>query len=293
MNKILLIGSQGQVGSELSKTLNSLGELVCANRQILDLNEIGQIRDYIQQVKPNIIVNAAAYTAVDKAESEQDLAYQINAIAPQIIAEEAEKLGAILLHISTDYVFDGQKNTPYLETDITNPLGIYGQTKLAGENKIKSTKVRYLILRTAWVYGIYGQGNFVKTMLRLGGEREQLKVVIDQIGCPTSAQDIAQTISLIIPQILTKLDLAETYHFTNLGVCSWYDFAVNIFQQAEQLNYPLKIQEILPISTIEYPTPAQRPPYSVLSTRKISSDFNFQPNYWQYSLQKMLKQYIS
>ncbi len=292
VNKILLIGSKGQVGSELSKTLSQIGELIYTNRQELDLTNSAHLRDLIQNVKPNIIVNSAAYTAVDKAESESELAYQINAIAPQIIAEEAEKLGSVFLHISTDYVFDGKKNTPYVETDITNALGVYGKSKLAGEENLKATNARFIILRTAWVYGVYGKGNFAKTMLRLGAEREQLKVVIDQIGCPTCAEDIAETITLMIPQILDKKDLAEIYHFTNLGVCSWYDFAVNIFRQAKQLNYPLKIKEVLPITTSEYPTPAQRPAYSVLSTRKLSNDFNFYPNYWQDSLEKTLKQLL-
>lgn len=288
MNKILLIGSQGQVGTELSKILPEIGEVVCTNRTNLDLTNPEKLRDLIENIKPNLIVNASAYTAVDKAESEAELAYQINATAPQIMAEEAEKLNAILLHISTDYVFDGQKNTPYLETDQTNPLGIYGKSKLAGEEQIKTTNARFIILRTAWVYGIFGKGNFAKTMLRLGAEREQLKVVMDQVGCPTSAEDIALAISKIIPQILDTKDLAEIYHFTNLGVCSWYDFAINIFRQAKQLNYPLKIQEVLPITTAEYPTPAKRPAYSVLSTRKLSNDFNFYPNYWQESLEKTL-----
>jgi dTDP-4-dehydrorhamnose reductase len=291
-SKILLIGSQGQVGSELSKMLPRIGNVICTGRQQLDLTNVAQIRDLIQSIKPHIIVNSAAYTAVDQAESESELAAQINAIAPQTIAEESQKLGSILIHLSTDYVFDGQKNTPYRETDLTNPLGVYGKSKLAGEENIKATNGRFLILRTAWVYGVYGKGNFAKTMLRLGAEREQLKVVMDQIGCPTCAEDIAKVITSIIPQLLDKKDLAEIYHFTNLGVCSWYDFAVNIFRQAQRLNYPLKIQEVMPITTAEYPTPAQRPAYSVLSTRKLSNDFNFYPNYWQDSLEKTLKKLL-
>lgn len=293
MTKILLIGSQGQVGKELSKILPEIGELVCTNRNNLDLTNTDKLLDLIQNIKPNIIVNASAYTAVDKAEFERDLTYQINATVPQILAQESEKLNSIFLHISTDYVFDGKNNKPYLESDKTNPLGVYGKSKLAGEENIINSNARFLILRTAWVYGIYGKGNFVKTMLRLGAEKEQLKVVMDQIGCPTSAKDIATTITQIIPQILEQKDLREIYHFTNLGVCSWYDFAVNIFQQAKQLNYPLKIQEILPITTEEYPTPAQRPHYSVLSTRKLSNNFNFYPNYWQKSLEKTLTELLA
>ncbi len=293
MTKILLIGSQGQVGTELSKILPEIGEVICTHRNNLDLTNTDKLIDLIENIKPNIIVNASAYTAVDKAESEPDLAYKINTTVPQILAQESEKLNSFFLHISTDYVFDGKKNTPYLESDKTNPLGVYGKSKLAGEENIKTTNARFIILRTAWVYGIYGKGNFVKTMLRLGAEREQLKVVMDQVGCPTSAKDIATTITKIIPQILEQKEVREIYNFTNLGVCSWYDFAINIFQQAKQLNYPLKIKEVLPISTEEYPTPAKRPHYSVLNTRKLSDNFNFYPDYWQESLEKTLKELLA
>ena len=193
------------------------------------------------------------------------------------MAEVSSKIKAKFIHISTDYVFDGKNNLPYVETDTTNPLGVYGKSKLAGEENIKQNCDNYIILRTAWVYGTYGKGNFVKTMLRLGQEREQLKVVIDQIGCPTYGDKSQQSI----------------YHFTNLGVCSWYDFAMNIFREAQKLGYPLTIQEVLPITTPEYPTPAKRPAYSVLSTRKISQDLNFMPHYWQDSFIMMLKKLLT
>lgn len=286
MTKILLFGSQGQVGTELTNTLPLLGELIKVDRTLVDLTNSLQIRSIIQQIKPNIIVNAAAYTAVDKAESEIDLAYHINAIAPKIIAEECNKIGSKLIHISTDYVFDGESNTPYLETDITNPLGVYGKSKLQGEENIKENIDNYIIIRTAWVYGIYGKGNFVKTMLRLGKEKEQIKVVIDQIGCPTYAEDIAIAINKIISQFLGEKTTEKIYHFTNLGVCSWYDFAVNIFNEAKKFGYDLKVKEILPIFTSEYPTPAKRPTYSVLNSREISKDYDFYPPYWQDSLNK-------
>ena len=293
MTKILLFGSAGQVGTELNHTLKDVGTVIECNRDTVNLEDHQQIRNIIQQIKPDLIVNSAAYTAVDKAESEPQLAEQINAIAPQIMAEESEKINSKLIHISTDYVFNGEKNQPYLETDKTNPLGVYGKTKLAGEENIKNTSSNYLILRTAWVYGTYGKGNFVKTMLRLAQEREQLNIVIDQIGSPTYAQDIAQTIKLIIPSILSQKTVRETYHFTNLGVCSWYDFTVNIIEEAKKLNYPIKLKQILPILTSEYPTPAKRPHYSVLSTKKLINDFEIIPNYWQTSLKIMLDKYLN
>lgn len=291
--KLLLIGKNGQVGGELTNTLSTLGDLVAVDRTEIDLTKPETITEKIALSKPNIIVNAAAYTAVDKAESEINLAQQINAIAPKILATESEKIGATLIHISTDYVFDGTKNTPYLEDDETNPLSIYGKTKLAGEKGIKSTNTNYLILRTAWVYGTYGKGNFVKTMLRLGKEKEQLKVVIDQIGCPTYAYDIANTIASLISKISPQQEVQETYHFTNSGVISWYDFAVTIFEEARRLDYPLKVREIIPISTSEYPTPAKRPTYSVLSNKKIASKLSHYPPYWRDSLRKMLTKLLN
>lgn len=293
MTKILLFGSQGQVGTELTYTLPSIGDLIKLDRTSLDLTNEDKLREIIQTIKPDIIVNSSAYTAVDKAESESNLAYQINSIVPQIMAQESAKIKAKLIHISTDYVFDGKANTPYLETDLTNPLGVYGKSKLAGEENIKQNTDNYIILRTAWVYGVYGKGNFLKTMMRLGKEKEQIKVVIDQIGCPTYAEDIALVINQLISQFLNEKDSQKTYHFTNLGVCSWYDFAVNIIKFAQKLGYDLTVKEILPISTSEYPTPAKRPAYSVLNTRKISQDLNFIPTYWQDSLSKYFEKMVN
>lgn len=291
--KLLLIGKNGQVGTELNQILPNLGDLISIDRTKMDLTNSLMISQIVQEIKPNIIVNAAAYTAVDKAESEPELAHQINAIAPKILAEESEKIGSTLIHISTDYVFDGTKNTPYLEEDITNPISVYGKTKLLGEKAIKETNTNYLILRTAWVYGTFGKGNFVKTMLKLGKEREQLKVVIDQIGSPTYAYDIAKVISDLILKISAEKNLQETYHFTNLGVISWYDFAVTIFEEASKLGYPLKITETIPISTNEYPTPAKRPAYSVLSNKKIAKKLGYYSPYWRDSLRKMLSKMIN
>ena len=283
MNKTLLIGAKGQVGRELQSTLS--GDVTALGREDLDLTQKEQICQVIDSLQPNLIVNAAAYTAVDKAETEKDLAESINAIAPKILAAECAKIGATLIHISTDYVFDGTKNTPYLEADKTNPLGVYGQTKRAGEIAIQNSEAKHIILRTAWVYGTYGKSNFVKTMLRLAKERAELRVVTDQVGSPTRALDIANAIAA-----LTVQDNCESiYHFTNSGVASWYDFAVAIFEEAEKLGFPLKIKQVVPIATSEYPTPAKRPAYSVLSSKKISKILGNHPPHWRESLREMLQ----
>ena len=284
-NRILLTGADGQLGHELQQTLASWGEVIALTRQELDLSQGEQIRQLVRQIRPSMIVNSAAYTAVDKAESEVELAQAVNGTAPKIMAEEAEKIGALLLQVSTDYVFDGQKNTPYLETDPTHPLSSYGKSKLAGEIGIQQVTDNYLILRTAWVYGVYGKGNFVKTMLRLGQDREELRVVADQVGSPSWAKDIADAIAQLLQSETTGI-----YHFTNSGVVSWYDFAIAIFEEARALGFPLKVQRVIPITTADYPTPATRPAYSVLSGKKITDTLGDYPPYWRDSLRKMLKQ---
>ncbi|CAO5045503.1 dTDP-4-dehydrorhamnose reductase [Microcystis aeruginosa] len=287
MKKVLLIGAKGQVGQELQVTLPQLGEVISIGREELDLTNSEKIGQLIREIHPDYLVNASAYTAVDKAETEPDLAYSINATAPKIMAESAEKIQAKFLHISTDYVFDGRKNTPYLETDLTNPLGVYGQSKLRGEEEIKTVNSQAIILRTAWVYGSYGKSNFVKTMLRLGKEREELKVVVDQVGSPTWAKDIAAAIT----QLLINADNpAGIYNFTNSGVASWFDLTKAIFEEAKISGIPLKIQRVIPITTAEYPTPAVRPAYSVLSGQKISQQLGYIPPYWRDSLKAMLNQ---
>lgn len=287
MKKVLLIGAKGQVGQELQVTLPYLGEVISIGREELDLTNSEKISQLIREIRPDYLVNAAAYTAVDKAETEPDLAYSINAIAPKIMAESAEKIKAKFLHISTDYVFDGRKNTPYLETDMTNPLGVYGQSKLRGEEEIKTVNSQAIILRTAWVYGSYGKSNFVKTMLRLGKEREELKVVVDQVGSPTWSKDIATAIT----QLLINVDNPPgIYNFTNSGVASWFDLTKAIFEEAKISGIPLKIQRVIPITTAEYPTPAVRPAYSVLSGQKISQQLGYIPPYWRDSLKAMLNQ---
>ena len=289
MTKILLIGKNGQLGRELQPLLQKKGELISLGKADLDLTQSNQISNALQQSQPNLIINAAAYTAVDKAESEPEIAYAVNETAPKIIAQWANQFGARVFHISTDYVFDGTKNNPYREEDTPHPLGVYGKSKLAGEEAIKANCKDYIILRTAWVYGAYGKGNFVKTMLRLGKEREQLNVVSDQIGTPTWTYDIAQASVELISK-LSSSPMQEIYHFTNSGVASWYDFAIAIFEEAKALPFPLTIKRVLPIPTKDYPTPAKRPLYSVLSGEKIAKILTSSPPQWRVSLRAMLNQ---
>ena len=288
--KILLIGNTGQVGSELQQTLPTVGEVISLGRSELDLCDRQEIQQQISKIKPDVIVNAAAYTAVDKSETEPDLAMAINAHAPKAIAIAAKKIDAKVLHISTDYVFDGQNYTPYLETDPTRPLGVYGKSKLLGEQGVKNCD-RHIIFRTAWVYGARGHGNFVKTMLRLGAQREELKVVADQIGSPTWSYDIAEAIAHLLSKSLDDPSINGTYHFTNSGVASWYDLAVATFIEAKQLGFSLKIERVLPISSAEFPTPTQRPHYSVLSKAKIVETLGVYPPHWRESLKKMLAEW--
>ena len=289
MNKILLTGKNGQVGQELELLLAQVAEVIALDKEELDLTNEEQIQESIDYHQPDLIINAGAYTAVDQAESEASLAYAVNANAPTILAKSAEKIGARLLHISTDYVFDGKKHKPYTEEDEPNPLGVYGESKLAGERGVQKHSSNYIILRTAWVYGAYGSGNFVKTMLRLGEEREELKVVSDQVGTPTWSNDIAKAIVGLITKLPTS-PMQEIYHFTNSGVASWYDFSIAIFEEAKVLHFPLKVHRVSPISTRDYPTPAKRPAYSVLSGEKISNVLGARPPQWRISLREMLTQ---
>ncbi|MBW4465898.1 MAG: dTDP-4-dehydrorhamnose reductase [Pegethrix bostrychoides GSE-TBD4-15B] len=301
MTRILLIGQDGQVGQELQKTLAPLGEVMSVGRSQLDLSAPEQIQRLIQQVTPRLIVNAAAYTAVDKAESEPALAHAVNAVAPEQMAKSAQALGAALIHISTDYVFDGSQSSPYLETDPTHPLGVYGESKLAGETAVQQVHaaypdLQYAILRTAWVYGAGGKGNFAKTMLRVGAERPELRVVSDQIGTPTSASEIARAIAALAEQFLQPTrpeNLSGLYHFTNSGAASWYDFAVAIIEEARALDWPLAVQQITPITTAEYPTPTRRPAYSVLSNQKIQTILQAPPPQWRQSLRQVIRELYS
>lgn len=289
MTRILLLGANGQLGVELQAQLAPLGELVAGDRSQFDLATPDRLSEQIRDLRPDWIVNAAAYTAVDKAESDRELAQTINGDAPGKIAAIAEEIGAIVLHVSTDYVFDGSKSTPYLETDSPQPLGAYGESKLAGEKGIEANCQHYAILRTAWVYGVGGKGNFVKTMLRLGREREELRVVCDQIGSPTWTVDLASAIARLLPQLQGDRSLSGIYHVTNSGIASWYDFSVAIFEEAEALGIPLQIKRVAPITTAEYPTPAKRPAFSVLSGQKMAGVLGDRLPHWRASLRQMLR----
>ncbi|MGB3292535.1 MAG: dTDP-4-dehydrorhamnose reductase [Phormidesmis sp.] len=288
---ILLLGAQGQVGQALIEPLTSLsssGSVVAVGRSQLDLTDLGAIKTKIAALQPQLIVNAAAYTAVDKAESEPELAYRINAEAPGVIAQSAAECGAALVHISTDYVFSGQIGSPRCETDATGPLSVYGKTKLAGEEAIRQALTSHIILRTAWVYGAPGKGNFLKTMLRLGKAQREVNVVADQVGSPTWASDLAAAIAQLSKNAAA---LPGTYHYTNSGVASWYDFAVAIFQEAKALGLPLKVQTVNPMTTADYPTPAQRPAYSVLNCQKVARILGHSAPHWRQSLRAMLTDY--
>jgi dTDP-4-dehydrorhamnose reductase len=292
--KILLIGKGGQIGRELSSLLQPFGELILYGKEDLDLTQGDRIREKLRDVQPHVIVNAAAYTAVDKAEEEPDLALAINGTAPAILAEEAKKLGAALIHYSTDYVFDGEKSEPYTEEDSPNPLGVYGRTKLVGDEAIQSTGLPYFIFRTAWVYGLKGK-NFLLTMQRLAKERDELKIVDDQIGSPTWSRTIAQTTANVLTQVLPQNSPGDLSHFAqasglyNLvcgGQTSWFGFAQAILEESS-LSQNTKLT---PIPTSEYPTPAKRPQNSVLSTGKLRSAFGITPPAWDVTLKYCLSQ---
>lgn len=289
--RILLTGSQGQVGQQLKRQLSGSNrwDVTCLNRTNLDLTDVDAIAHCIQTIQPHIIINAAAYTAVDRAEAEPDLAYIVNARAPEKIATVAKATGAALIHISTDYVFAGTQSSPYTEEVEAQPLSVYGASKLAGEQAIQSIDGHSLILRTSWLYGSYGKSNFVKTMLRLGAERQELRVVRDQIGSPTYTKPLANAIT----QLLSTINTIESgiYHYTNSGVASWYDFAVAIVEEGRTVGFPLKVQDVVPITTDEYPTSAPRPAYSVLDCSKISRLFGHTTPHWRVSLREMLQEF--
>lgn len=273
--KIMLLGKNGQVGWELERTLAPLGEVIALDKEDIDLANPDQIIQGIRDIKPNIIVNAAAYTAVDKAEEEPELAMLINGIAPGIIAEEAKKIGAGLIHYSTDYVFDGTKRTPYTEEDEPNPINVYGKTKLVGENAIQAVELPHLIFRTSWVYGLRGH-NFLLTILRLAQEKDELRVVDDQIGSPTWCRMIAEATALILAQGKESLyDKGGLYHLTSRGETSWYGFAREILR-IKGIETPL-----LPIKSSEYKTLAERPKYSVLYNKKLFNNFSIKLNSWK------------
>ena len=270
----LVVGANGQLGNELRLLLQNKAEYV--DKDKLDITDRQAVLEFVRPEKYQAVINCAAYTAVDKAEDDKDLAYKINVDGPENLASTAVPL----IHISTDYVFDGQKYTPYTESDTPNPQSVYGRTKLAGEKAVLSTANTAIVIRTAWLYSEFGN-NFVKTMRRLGAERESLNVVFDQVGTPTYAKDLAQAIVNILPRI--KSNTREIYHFSNEGVCSWYDFAVEIMGQSA-----LSCQ-INPIESFQYPTKATRPFYSVLNKGKIKSDFGLSIRHWSRALRECIK----
>ena len=292
--KILLLGHTGQVGWELGRSLGALGELIAPDRHMVDLERPSSLRQAIRDVRPDVVVNAAAYTAVDKAESEAARARCINVDAVQIMAEEAHRVGAWLVHYSTDYVFDGKKETPYLEDDPVNPLSVYGTTKMHGEQAIRSHHDRHLILRMCWVYSATG-ANFMKTILRLAQERQELRIVSDQYGAPTSAELIADVTALVLYRIHNgahdDVSLAGTYHVAAAGETTWYDFARYVVVLAAENGVALKttVDRIQPIATHEYPLPAARPKNSRLDTSRLTIRFGLQLPDWRYQVARVMR----
>jgi dTDP-4-dehydrorhamnose reductase len=294
--RILIVGNAGQLGRELEKIFAGFGPIVGVNRESVDLADAGQTRELVRRVEPDIILNAAAYTAVDRAETERDLAYAINEQAPRVLAEEALKRSALFVHYSTDYIFDGgkaePKSAPWIETDAPNPLNVYGASKLAGERAIENIGGKFLIFRTSWVYGPHGN-NFLLTMLRLARERDRLSIVDDQIGGPTTSIELARATHSIVNGIFAgrfgvRDDWTGLYHMTCSGTVSWFGFAQAIFARAAEL-LAIKPPILTPIATKDYPTPAARPHYSVLSNAKLQARFAEKLSPWESALEETLQ----
>ena len=292
--KILLTGSSGQVGFELQKKLSTLGEIIATGRQELDLSNPDAMRKFIGQTRPDIIINPAAFTAVDMAESEIELAYQINVTAPEVLAEMAGELDIPLIHFSTDYVFDGLKMEAYIETDKTNPQSIYGKTKCEGEEKVRQHS-KHIILRTSWVFGSHGN-NFLKTMLNLIEGKDSINIVTDQWGSPSSSSMLVDVTFKIVDLIFKNKNFNGygTYHVTNEGDTNWHAYGSFIASEAMKLNTKIKCipQHIYPILTSEYPTAAKRPPNSRLNTDKIKKIFMLELPHWQDEVKKILRELI-
>ena len=294
--KILLLGKNGQVGWELQRSLSVLGELVALDRHSTpcgDLSQPENLAQTVRELRPNVIVNAAAHTAVDKAESEVDLARTLNATAPAALAQAAAETGAWLVHYSTDYVFNGSGNTPWQEGDATGPLGVYGQTKLEGEQAIAASGCKHLIFRTSWVYAARG-GNFAKTMLRLAQERERLTVINDQHGAPTGADLIADVTAHAIRSAQHKPELAGLYHLVAGGETTWHGYASHAIAHARELRPDLgwKVNDIAPVETSAFPTPAKRPQNSRLDTQKLQEAFGLNLPHWQLGVDRLLAEIL-
>jgi dTDP-4-dehydrorhamnose reductase len=294
MNRILLTGVNGQVGGELLRSLTTLGEVIPASRDggsgilQMDLSQPDSLRSIIREVRPQLIVNAAAYTAVNQAENNAEIAMAVNGIAPGVMAEEAQRVGAAIVHYSTDYVFDGTKKSPYVEADGTNPLNVYGRTKLVGEQAIQAVDVPQFIFRTSWVYGLRRK-NFLLTMLKLAQEKEELKVVDDQVGLPTWSATIAQ----VTAQILSQADgdipdfmssESGVYHLTSTGETSWYGFAKKIFELTDSMENRV-LKSVLPIGSEFYPSPVVRPSYSLLDVGALTQTFGLRLPRWDEALE--------
>ncbi len=296
--KILLLGKNGQLGWELQRSLAPLGELVALDRHSAelcgDLGKLQALADTVRQLRPDVIVNAAAHTAVDRAESEPELARTLNALAPGVLAQEAHKLGAWLVHYSTDYVFDGSGNAPWLETDVPSPLSVYGRTKLEGERLIQAVCPRHLIFRTSWVYAARG-GNFAKTMLRLAQERESLAVIDDQFGAPTGAELLADVSAHAIRQVLRRPQDAGLYHLAASGETSWNKYAKHVIAQAGRSQSAIKIvvNEVQAVPSSAFPTVAARPLNSRLDCSRLQAAFGLHLPPWQQGVDRMLAEVLA
>jgi len=291
--RMLITGANGQLGRELLRQGRAFNiELHAFKRQELDITQPDQVNTILAKTSPSLVVNAAAYTNVDKAETEADLAFEVNKIAPGYLARCCADRNMALIHISSDYVFDGIKGKPYHETDPIAPLGIYGQSKAQGEAAIRSVLKNHIILRTSWLYGVY-RHNFVKTMLDLGAEKKIIPVVADQFGSPTSAADLAEAVLTIAAKIGGPTDLDwGTYHYCGNGITSWHGFAKEILHLASPFVH-LQTKHVEAISTAEYSTPAKRPPYSALDCSRIKKFFGIDPKPWQQSLKRTIERIFS
>ncbi len=283
--KVLVTGAKGQLGKETVLALEAKGEIVIAiDREELDFSIPEQVAEGIANHRADWVINCAAYTQVDKAEEDRDLAFLVNRDSARAVAEGVQSTGGRLLHVSTDFIFGGDQSHPYKEEDAANPLGVYGQSKWEGEKAVQDVIPNALIVRTAWVYGVHGH-NFVKTILRVAAERDELCVVDDQIGTPSWTADIFKAMWSLI-----QADATGTYNFSNEGVASWYDFAQEIVGQAKQLGMPVKVEQVKPIPTEAYPLPAKRPVYSVMNKVRIRSVLDYNIPHWRQSLSSMLGQ---
>lgn len=292
MKRMLVLGGTGQVGYELQRSLSTLGEVLAPTQNDISLMlSADELEGKLTALRPDIVINAAAYTAVDQAETEKEKAYQINAVAPGLLASYCEKQQIPLIHFSTDYVFDGSKNQPWKETDTPNPKNVYGQTKLAGENTIRATRASHLILRTSWVYGARGK-NFFNTMKRLAAEKSSLSIVNDQLGAPTWSRHLGDAVAQLIAMAGKQgpgfwQTHSGTYHLTNAGETSWYGFAQAIFDEMQSAGHPAP--EVEPISSVDYPVPAPRPAYSVLDCRLLEERFTIRLPDWRQTLSYVMQ----